>query len=167
MYLMAQIIGLVAFSFSLIAYHKNSKKIILSNLIVSNILNFIYYFMLGAVSGSMTKLLAILRDYFILEKCKHKKLTNVLYLYIFVFTYLFFMYITYKGVVSIFPFIASIYYLIGIWDADEFRVRKVALISFIPWLIYNICVLSISGLVSNVLSILSAYIAIKHTKKSN
>ena len=75
------------------------------------------------------------------------------------------MYITYKGVVSIFPFIASIYYLIGIWDADELRVRKVALVSFIQWLIYNICVLSISGLVSNVLSILSAYIAIKHTKK--
>lgn len=164
-YIIAQIIGLIAFAISLSAYHKKDKKSILSSLIVSNILNFIHYFMLDALSGCVTKGLAIIRDSFILEKRKHPKLTSIVYLYIFVFIYLAFMYLTYDGIISILPFVASIFYLIGIWEADELMVKKVAFYSFIPWLAYNICVLSISGVISNILSIISTLIAIKHHNK--
>ena len=66
------------------------------------------------------------------------------------------------GIISIFPFAASIYYLIGIWNADELHVKKVAMYSFIPWLVYNICVLSISGIISNIISIVSTLIAIEN-----
>ncbi len=165
-YILAQIIGLVALIISLKAYHKKDKTSILDSLIISNFLNFIHYIMLGALSGCVTKGLAIIRDTFILEKRKHPRLTSIIFLYIFVFIYLMFMYASYDGVISILPFAASMYYLIGIWEADELRVKKVAMYSFIPWLIYNLCVLSISGLISNILSIVSTEIAIKnHNKK--
>lgn len=163
-YIVAQIIGIIAFIISLCAYHKKSRESILDFMILSNILNIIHYFMLGATSGFVTKALAITRDTFILKKSKHKRLSSIFYLYVFVFIYLILMYITYNGIISILPFAASIYYLIGIWEADRLHIKKVAMYSFIPWLIYNICVLSISGIISNVLSILSTFIAIKNEK---
>lgn len=163
-YIIAQVIGLIAFIISLCAYHKKNKKSILDYMIVSNILNIIHYVMLNAPSGFVTKALAITRDTFILKKAKHKKLSGVIYLYIFVFIYLTLMHITYNGIISILPFVASIYYLIGIWEADELHVKKVAMYSFFPWLLYNVCVLSISGIISNIISILSTYIAIKNDK---
>lgn len=166
-YIIAQIIGFIAFIISLYAYHKKDKESILDCMIVSNILNIIHYIMLNATSGFITKALAITRDTFVLKKSKHKRLSSVYFLYIFVFIYLSLMYAIYDGIVSIFPFIASIYYLIGIWEADELRVKKVAMYSFIPWLIYNICVLSISGIISNIISILSTFIAIKSDKYEN
>ena len=161
-YIIAQIIGLIAFIISLCAYHKKNKKSILDNMIISNFLNVIHYILLNAPSGYITKGLAIARDIFVLKKGKHKKLSNVGFLYIYVFIYLGFMYLTYDGIISIFPFAASIYYLIGIWNADELHVKKVAMYSFIPWLVYNICVLSISGIISNIISIVSTLIAIKN-----
>ena len=166
-YIFAQIIGMIALFISLKAYHKKDKESILDSLIVSNCLNFVHYIMLGAPGGYCTKALAIIRDSFVLEKRKHPRLTGIIYLYIFIFIYLVFMYLSYTGIISILPFIASMYYLIGIWEADELRFKKVALYSFVPWLIYNICVLSISGVISNMLSIISTEIAIKHHKKKS
>lgn len=163
-YIIAQLIGILALLISLLAYQKRDKKSIIDHLIISNILNLIHYIMLDAISGSITKMLAIIRDSFILEKNKYKKLSNIAYLYLFVFVYIFFMYITYSSILSLLPFIASIYYLIGIWEADSLKVKKVAFYSFIPWLIYNICVLSISGIISNIISLVSTFIAYKHSK---
>ena len=163
-YIVAQIIGLIAFIISLCAYHKKSKKSILDYMIVSNILNIVHYVMLDATSGFVTKALAITRDTFVLKKSKYKKLSSIVCLYIFVFIYLILMYLTYNGIVSILPFVASIYYLIGIWNADGLHIKKVAMYSFIPWLVYNICVLSISGIASNILSIISTFVAIKNEK---
>ncbi len=79
-YVIAQIIGFVAFVVSLIAYHRKDKKTILGNMIISNILNLIYYLLLGAFSGCVTKLLAIFRDYFIIFKEKYTRLSNIIYL---------------------------------------------------------------------------------------
>ena len=83
-YIVSQVFGICAFIISLIAYHRKEKKKILSNMVLSNILNLIHYFLLGAYSGCITKLLAIFRDYFIILKEKHSKLSNILYLYIFI-----------------------------------------------------------------------------------
>lgn len=79
-YVIAQIIGFVAFVVSLIAYHRKDKKTILGNMIISNILNLIHYLLLGAFSGCVTKLLAIFRDYFIIFKEKYTRLSNIIYL---------------------------------------------------------------------------------------
>ena len=64
-YIVAQVIGLIAFLISLCAYHKNDKKSILNNLIIYNFLNFIHYMLLDAKSGCVTKALAIIRDTFV------------------------------------------------------------------------------------------------------
>ena len=163
--LVAQIIGHIAFVCSLIAYHRNNKKAILSNMVISNILNLVHYLLLGAFSGCITKLLAIFRDYFIILKEKNNKLSNIFYLIFFIILYIIATIFTYNGIFSILPLVAAIIYIIFIWNGDDIKIKKTAFFCYFLWLIYNILVLSIAGIVSNIISIISIIIAIVNVKK--
>ena len=164
-YIVAQIIGFIAFTVSLIAYHRKEKKNILSNMLLSNILNLIHYLLLGAFSGCITKLLAIVRDYFIIFKEKHSKFSNKVYLMLFILLYIIAAVFTYNGILSILPLIAAIIYIIFIWNGNEVIIKKTAFFCNFLWLIYNVFVLSIAGIISNIISLLSTLIAIINTKK--
>lgn len=166
-YIVAQIIGFIAFTVSLIAYHRKEKKNILSNMLLSNILNLIHYLLLGAFSGCITKLLAIFRDYFIIFKEKHSKFSNKVYLMLFILLYIIAAVFTYNGILSILPLIAAIIYIIFIWNGNEVIIKKTAFFCNFLWLIYNVFVLSIAGIISNIISLLSTLIAIINTKKVN
>ena len=75
-YILSQLFGFVAFLISLTAYHKDKKKKILSTMIFSNLLNFMHYLLLGATSGCITKVIAIIRDIFVIEKKKYPLLNK-------------------------------------------------------------------------------------------
>ncbi|MBE6158984.1 MAG: YgjV family protein [Firmicutes bacterium] len=164
-YVVAQIIGFIAFIFSLIAYHKKNKNKILGNMIISNVLNLIHYLLLGAYSGCITKVLAIIRDNFIILKDKNKKLSSNIYLILFILIYIIAGIFTYNGVLSLLPLMAALIYIIFIWNGKELTIKKVAFGTYFLWLIYNICVLSIPGIISNVVSIISTFIAIINYKR--
>ena len=166
-YIVAQIIGFIAFFFLLIAYHRKDKKTILGNMIISNILNLIHYLLLNAFSGCVTKLLAIFRDYFIILKEKHPKLSNIIYLILFIIVYVIATIFAYNNILSILPLLAAMIYIICIWNGNEIKIKKAAFFCYFLWLVYNIFVLSISGIVSNIISILSTFIAILNVKKGN
>ena len=164
-YIIAQIIGLIAFIFSLIAYHRKDKKTILNNMLLSNILNLVHYLLLGAFSGCVTKILAIFRDYFIILKEKYKNLSNIAYLIFFIILYMIATIFTYNGILSILPLMSAIIYIIFIWNGNEILIKKTAFFCYFLRLIYNIFVLSIAGIVSNIISIISTLLAIKKGKK--
>lgn len=163
-YTVAQIIGFIAFAISLIAYHRKDKKTILGNMVISNILNLIHYLLLGAFSGCITKLLAIFRDYFIILKEKYNKLSNIVYLIIFIVLYIIATIFTYNGILSILPLVAATIYIIFIWNGDKFTIKKTAFFCYFLWLVYNIFVLSIAGIISNIISITSTFIAVINSK---
>lgn len=134
-------------------------------MVLSNILNLIHYFLLGAYSGCITKLLAIFRDYFIILKEKHSKLSNILYLFIFIMLYVVASIFTYNGILSILPLLAALIYIIFIWNGNEIIIKKVAFFCYFLWLVYNIFVFSIAGIVSNIIAIISTFVAIISIKK--
>ena len=161
MYIVAQIVGLMAFIVSLVAYQQKNKKDILLTMVISNIINLIHYIMLNAYSGAMTKLVAILRDSFIVGKDKYKQLKSLLFLIVFILIYIFILIYTYNGLLSVFPIIAALIYLIPTWFGNSKTVKKTALFCYLLWLVYNIFVLSIAGIISNIISIISIIISIK------
>lgn len=161
MYIVSQIIGFIAFIVSLIAYQRKKKKDILFTGIIASILNLIHYLILNGCSGAVTKAIAILRDTFIVCKEKKKVLNNVLFLVIFILLYLCAMIYTYNGILSIFPLVAALIYLIPTWFGNSKTVKKTALFCYFLWLIYNIFVLSIAGVASNIVSIISIIISLK------
>ena len=135
MYIVSQIFGISAFIISLIAYHRKDKKSILSNMVVSNILNLIHYLLLNAYSGCITKLLAIFRDYFVILKEKHPRLSNNIYLIIFIVLYIIASIFTYNGILSILPLLAALIYIIFIWNGNELIIKKVAFFCYFLWLV--------------------------------
>lgn len=166
-YLLSQLLGLIAFIFSVSAYHRNTKEKILNNMICSNILNLFQYFLLNAYTGCVTKIIAIVRDTFIVLKRKNDKLNRMVFLYIFIFLYVIVGYITYTNVISLFPLLAAVLYLIPIWNGNKKTVKITAFTTYFLWLFYNIYVLSIVGVISNSISIVSTGFAIYNDKKKS
>ena len=165
LYILAQIIGFIAFFVSLIAYHRKDKKTILINMIISNIINLFHYLLLCYYSGCITTLLAIFRDCFIIFKKNCNNFLNYFYLIFFIILYIIASIFTFNGILSILPLLAALIYTIFIWNGNELRLKKIAFICYFIWLIYNIFVMSISGIVSNVISIVSTLIAIENEKR--
>lgn len=165
-YTISQILALLSFIISLIAFHRDKKEKILSNMILSNILNLIHYLLLGAFSGVLTKIIAILRDYIIINK-KNKKILNSKYtLIILIVLYIFAAIFSYNNIYSLFPIIAALIYIVSIWNGNALRTKKTAFFCEFLWLGYNIFVFSIVGIFSKIIAIISTYIAIKNYSKS-
>ena len=168
--IIAQIIGFIAFIASLISYHRKSKKAILGSMLISYVLFIIHYVLIGAYSGCITKVLAIFRNYFIILKDKYKKLSSIYFLLLFVMLYVIVSIFAFDGIISILPLIAGTIYIIFIWNGNDMVVRKTAFFCYFLWLIYNIFVLSIPGIVSDIVAIISTFIAIinnREGKKQN
>lgn len=163
-YIVSQVIGFAAFAISILAYHKNKKEKILGSMVVSNILNLIHYLLLGAYTGFITKIIAIFRDSFIILKDKNKKYNKSIFLYIFIIIYITVSIITYKNIWSLFPLVAAIIYLIPIWNGNKKMVKQTALLCYFLWLAYNIFILSLAGIISNIVSIISTGIAVYSEK---
>ena len=161
MYIFAQILGFIAFLVSLYAYQRVNKKDILLCMVISNIINLVHYLMLGAYSGCITKVIAIFRDFFIVLKEKNKRLSSVLFLIIFILIYIGVSIYTFINILSLFPLLAAIIYIIPTWLGNSKTVKKTALFCYILWLIYNVYVLSIAGVIANIVSIVSIIIGLK------
>jgi len=164
--IIAQALGFISFIISLIAFHKRKKEKILRSMILSNIFDLIHYLLLEAYSGCITKLLAIFRNVFVIFKDKYKALSSNMFLYIFILLYIISGIWTFENIWSIFPIISALIYAIAIWKGNELTLKKAACAGYFLWLVYNILVLSVSGIISNIVSIFSLFIAIKNASKS-
>jgi uncharacterized protein YuzB (UPF0349 family) len=164
-FLISQIIGTISFVISLIAYHRKKKQKIFQTMMIANVLDILHYLFLGAYSGCITKAIALVRNEIIIAKEKNKKIDNNIVLAILFIIYLLAGIITYKNIYSILPILAAMIYLYFVWNGNELKVKKVAFYCYFLWLTYNIFVFSIAGIVSNVVSIISTFIAMKNQKK--
>lgn len=166
-YVISQIAGFIAFILSLIAYHRKKKSKIFQTMMVANVLDIIHYILLGAYSGCITKVIALVRNEIIIIKEKNKKLNNKIVLISLLFIYLVSGVLTYKNIYSILPILAAMIYLNFVWNGNELKVKKCAFYCYFLWLIYNICVFSIAGITSNIVSIISTFIAVYNEKMVN
>ena len=166
-YVISQIAGFIAFILSLIAYHRKKKRKIFQTMMVANVLDIIHYILLGAYSGCITKVIALVRNEIIIVKEKNKKFNNIIVLIALFIIYLVSGILTYKNIYSILPILAAMIYLYFVWNGNELKVKKCAFYCYFLWLVYNICVFSIAGITSNIVSIISTFIAVYNEKKAN
>lgn len=163
--IVANMIGGISFIVTLIAYHRKIKKKIFENMIIANVLDVIHYLVLGAYSGFITKVVALIRNFVIVKKEKFKWLSSKLVLVLFIIIYVITGYMTYTNIWSICCILAAIIYLIWCWNGNELQVKKAAFYCYFLWLIYNISVQSYAGITLNVVSIISTYIALMNERK--
>lgn len=160
--IIGNIFGIIGLIYSAVAYHKKEKKDILKLLIISNSLSLIQYMFLQAYTGCITIIISIIRNIIALKK--RDKNENII-LAIFIILYIVMGIITYNSIFSILPIIASIMYVIGIWNGNENIIRKTGLINMYLWLIYSISTFAVAGAIQNIILIISTHIAIRNNRE--
>lgn len=164
--IIANIIGFIAFVVTLIAYHRATKKKIFENMIFANNLDVIHYLVLGAYSGCITKVIALIRNFVIIKKEKYEWLSSKVILILFIILYVVSGILSFTNIFSIFCIVAAIIYLIWCWNGNELQVKRAAFYCYFLWLIYNSSVQLYAGIISNVVSIISTFIALRNEKRN-
>lgn len=164
-YIMSQVFATISLIITLISYHLKTKKKIFTGMCISNIFDIVHYTLLNAYGGLATKVVALFRNIFIIKKEKNKKLDKTVYLLMFIAIYIVLCIITYKDVISLLPYLATVIYLLFVWGGNELQIKKVAFLCYIFWILYNICIFSVMGTIANIIGMISAYIAYTNFKK--
>ena len=157
--IIGQIIGGVALFFLLSTYFKKNKTSVVKTMMLSNIFYIIHYFVLGALAGSLTLLIALPRDYYIYLREKHHKKHRhrVLYNNLFFFLIISALYVALaltqiENPVGMLPAVAGLIYFTGEWFGNKFYTKFTSGIVTIPWFIYDVISFSIPGMATDISS---------------
>ena len=172
-YVLAQIIGSIAFALSIVRFFQKNKELVMKFSILTSTLHIIHYILLGAIFGCYTLIIALFRDFYIYQREKHHKkyrhrflFNNILVLIFFATIYLIFISLEIKNPINILPPIAGLIYLFAEWFANKIELKIWAAITSAPWLIYDFSVVSIPGILLDISIIIASLIgAYRDSKK--
>ena len=157
-FIIAQIIGILALIILMLSFQKNEKKLLLKYQTISSFLYSIQYAFLGGYTGSLMNITSMARN-FVFNKYNNKKVP-IYWLIIIVILMIIFSLITYIGVISLLPMFAVVLYSIAVWYGNLKLIRCTEVISCTLFIVYNIRVLAITGLIATIIELISALIAI-------
>ena len=144
-----QMIGLLAFCLLVLSFYKKNTATILLYQTASNFIYFIHYFLLGGMTGAYISLLSMIRNIvFIQTKSK-------IIIPIFIILYLIVTLVFYENIYSLLPMIANSVYLIAITFNTRKHLLIGELISATLWFIYSLFVLSYSGMITELILMIS------------
>ena len=157
-FIIAQIIGIIALIVLMLSFQKNEKKVLLKYQIFSSLLYALQYIFLGAYTGSLMNLTCMARNC-IFNKYNNRKIPFY-WLVLIIALMIIFSLITYIGVISLLPMFAVILYSIAIWYGNLKLIRCTEVFSCSLFIVYNIKVLAITGLIATIIELIAALIAI-------
>ena len=169
-FIVAQILGLFALFILGYSFQKDNKENLLKLQMISSLLFALQYIFLTAWTGALMNFICIVRNY-IFKKYEESK-TPIGIVCILIVLMIVLSAISWSGWISILPTLAIILYTISLTQNELKIVRLTEIISCSLFIIYNIKVLAITGLISTIIELVVAGIAIirydllKSSKKS-
>ena len=171
--IIGQIFGGIAFLVACTKYFQRKKALMMKTSIIAYSFYIVHYFLIGAIAGSYTLLIAIFRDSYIYlrerhhKKHRHRKVYNNAFVFIALFSIYFSLIIINLNTPSnILPLSAGITYLTFEWFTTNKTTLKIAGgITTIPWVFYDIISFSIPALCSDVISMFVCVAGIYKDKK--
>ena len=162
--MIATIIGTLGIGANCIIYQqKNGKNLLLWKLI-SDVLWLLHYMFLHAYSGCAVALIGVFRELvFYRENKKGQK--RPFFLMFFIIVTICSSILTWKGIASIFPALASVISIVGFWKANPKISRKLAFPISCLMLSYDLTCNSYMGIVNEILTMCATAIAIIHNRK--
>ena len=157
MFYVAQLFGIIALVVLVMSFQKDKKGTLLKYQIFSSLLFALQYLFLNAISGCLMNLMSLIRN-FIYKKFNDK--IPIIYLILIIICMIILSLMSYKGIISLLPTFAVILYSVALWQKNLTITRIIEIISCSLYIIYNIKVLAISGLISTFIEMFSAIIAI-------
>ena len=157
-FIVAQIFGALALTILIISLQKNSKTKLLLHQSISSLLYALQYLFLNAYTGCFMNLICMIRN--MIFNQYPKKRPPVYWLIITIVLMIFFSSLSYTGVISFLPMIAVILYSIALWHGNLTVIRTTEIISCSLYILYNIKVLAITGLIATIIELVGAIITV-------
>lgn len=158
MFILAQILGAIALFILVLSFQKNEKQTLLKYQIASSSFFAGQYLFLQAYSGCLINIACIIRN-ILFRKYDGKKIP-LSFLILIIFIMIILSLFSYVGPISLLPCIACVLYTFSLWQNNLKITRIVEIISCSLYIIYNIKVLAYVGLVSTIIELISALIAL-------
>lgn len=152
---MGQILGFIYALFLILSNFGKSTKQILFLQTISFFFKTLHYYLLGGISGFLTSLISIIRN-IIFYKIKESKIWIVFFIIIYIIIGI----ITLKSIYALLPVFATIIYTLIINYNNPKYLRYGIFITSLTWLIYNIYIISYSGIIIQIIMLISNIIAI-------
>lgn len=162
MILLAQIFKIIGSIFNLIADKaNNTKKIFIFNSI-SNLFNGVQYFLLNAITGAISSILAILRNIVLF---KYKNDIKVIDLIIYFMIIILFNIYEFTNIISIIPVLLVIIYSTALYTNKILNIKYSIIIVCILEIIYDYIYYAYVGIIVCIIDIIITTISIKELKK--
>ena len=154
--IVGQIIGFIPLILSYVIFYFNDRKKMLFTKMIADLLSTAHHILLGpeGYSGAAICLINVARSALFMKRNKMKH-GEVLIPLVFITVTMASSIFTWAGPISLLPAIGSSLAVMGYWCAKPSTMRKFILPGVALWLIYAIAIFSISGIISNCLSITS------------
>lgn len=158
-FIAAQIIGFIGTGLLVFSYQfKESKKLFIVQMF-SNIAYILHFLMLAAFSGSINIAIALVRNFVLINSSKGWA-RNKYWLWLFISLHIIVTIFTYQDMFSLLPCIGMVAITIASWTRNGKKIRMTNIFVNSPsWLIYDIYTVSYSGIVCEVLTLLSVIIS--------
>ena len=160
LYIVSQIFALASFIFDLVAVQRKKKSMLLNMDTMAAFCSFLHYAFLGAWTGMVSKIITTIRNAIAANQAARKRKSSIILPIIFVIAYIVVGFATFDSPFSILPILAPAIYTIVIYTGDVMKVRYAVVVTGVIWLIYDISVLSIVGVVAQAILIINGIIAI-------
>lgn len=173
-YIISQVITVIYFAMLSLSYLlKNRTKILTANF-VAHIGQMSAMAMLNGYTGAAMSAIMMLRDLTLLiqemQKSKGKQINKKVDLGILVITVVLMIVLTvftYNGPLSLLSVIATLVTTFALWQKDVTRYKLLGLLASLLWLAYNIFIMSIMGIILEVILLICSVIGyIKDVKKN-
>lgn len=153
MYVLSQIIGVIAVISSISIYQVDKRKTMLLLSLVAALLFSIHYWLLGAATGAAMNLLAVGRCY-VFYKVKPRS-SNRWIVHLFIGLDVFVGALTWQGLISLLPIAGSIGGIISGWQQRPNLIRRYGLIPPPLWFAYSMLTGSVPGMIIGVFRFVS------------
>jgi len=169
-YIISQICVVLAMGIFCISMFAKNKKIIIINSTINSILYSIHYFLLGGYTAVVLNVISIFRGIFFYFDDRDEIKNNYISLIFIMASLTLVSLTTYSSWFDILPIIAVLLYTFSIWQKNIKFYRYAAVVGSICWIIYNIILGSIFGVLSECVLVVVEVIGIinlyKGTRKS-
>lgn len=152
---MAQILGFIYALFLIISNFRKTAKQILLFQTISFFFKTLHYYLLGGISGFLTSFISMIRN-IIFYKIKESKIWTIFFIIIYIIIGI----LTLKSFYTLLPVIATITYTLIINYDNPKYLRYGMFLTSLTWLIYNIYIISYSGIIIQLIMLISNIIAI-------
>ena len=168
-YLLSQFFAMINYATLIISYQIKDKKKILIYSSIGCTFSAISFYLLNAYSGCAMALLAVLRNILFMIDKKYNRRRNIYTLSFVLIALIFRAFLTYDGLLSLLPVIATLFYTLSVWADDINIYKELGVPTEVFWLSYHIYLKSIVGIIFESLLFISVVVSLikfrKHKRK--